>query len=270
MAGHPASSAPRRCRRAQHQATARAKGLLRVDDPESHRGRTRSVGGDEGKAVASGFFIDEIVDVALAIDRDLPGAVAGTGAYPISLNSACKPPGLGMGLSTNPKPSVPIGLAAYTVAAGASSREWTHGEAPVSGWLWLMLFGRKVRAKQRACRYQYARSIHRLSWRCNFDRTANIATATCRRMRRRPASAAMSARSARTASRRNSTMSARTAAAALRHGRSGQPGSGGRAPQPRTAAVRPARPSEIRPRRHRRALRPHSRHRAGGSVNQEP
>jgi hypothetical protein len=31
--------------------------------------------GDKGEAVGSGRFIDEIIDVALAIDRDLPGPV---------------------------------------------------------------------------------------------------------------------------------------------------------------------------------------------------
>jgi hypothetical protein len=34
------------------------------------------VRGDEGKAVGAGLLVDQIIDVALAIDRDLPGAVA--------------------------------------------------------------------------------------------------------------------------------------------------------------------------------------------------
>ena len=44
----------------------------------------------------------------------------------------------------------------------------------------------------------------RRPWRCNFDRTANIATRTCRRTRRRRASAPTNARSVRTASRPSS------------------------------------------------------------------
>ncbi len=32
--------------------------------------------GDEAEAVGAGFFVDEIIDVALAIDRDLLGPVA--------------------------------------------------------------------------------------------------------------------------------------------------------------------------------------------------
>jgi hypothetical protein len=34
------------------------------------------VGGDKGKTVSAEFLVDEIVDVALAIDRDLLGLVA--------------------------------------------------------------------------------------------------------------------------------------------------------------------------------------------------
>ena len=66
------------------------------------------------------------------------------------------------------------------------------------------------------------------SWRCNFGRTANIATRTCRRIQRRRAFAATSARSARTAP-RNSIMYARIAGADLRRGRSVPHGNGGRA-----------------------------------------
>jgi hypothetical protein len=68
--------------------------------------------------------------------------------------------------------------------------------------------------------------LARRPWRCNFDRTANIATGTFRPTQPKPASAAMNARSARTASRPNSAMSARTAVAALHRGRSGPPNHG--------------------------------------------
>ena len=51
-------------------------GPLRIDDAERHRGRARPVRGDKGEAVRARLFVDEIIDVALAIDRDLPGPVA--------------------------------------------------------------------------------------------------------------------------------------------------------------------------------------------------
>ena len=65
-------------------------------------------------------------------------------------------------------------------------------------------------------------------WRCNSDRTANIATRTCRRMRRRRGSAPTNAPSVPIAWRTSCTTSARTAAAASRRGRPAPP-NGGRA-----------------------------------------
>ena len=59
------------------------------------------------------------------------------------------------------------------------------------------------------------------SWRCNFDRTANIATRIFRRIRFKRGSAVMSAPFVPIASRPGLTMCARTAAADLRRGRSG-------------------------------------------------
>ena len=119
------------------------------------------------------------------------------------------------------------------------------------------------------CRFAmigFARADERQSWRCNFDRTANIATATCRRMRWRPASAAMNARSARL--RRDQARQClpelrRRFCAAADPARQGV--AAGRISR-ETAAVRQARPSEVRPRRDRRALRPHPRHCAAGSI----
>src|SRR4051794_12087163 len=52
-------------------------GLPGVDHPEGHRRRAWSVRGDEGKAVRARLLVDEIIDVALPIDRDLFGPVAG-------------------------------------------------------------------------------------------------------------------------------------------------------------------------------------------------
>ena len=51
-------------------------GLLRIDHAKRHRRRAGPVRGDEGKAVGALLLVDEIIDVALAIDRDLPGPVA--------------------------------------------------------------------------------------------------------------------------------------------------------------------------------------------------
>src|SRR3979490_233555 len=72
-----------------------------------------------------------------------------TGAYPISLNSACSCSGRGCAYSTNSKPSVPIGLSAEIVAAGASC-----GNGPMADLLDLsaLIFSRperNVHAKSR-------------------------------------------------------------------------------------------------------------------------
>ena len=48
-----------------------------VDHAKRHRRRAGAVRGDEVVAVGAGRFIDEVVDVALAVDRDLLGAMAG-------------------------------------------------------------------------------------------------------------------------------------------------------------------------------------------------
>src|SRR5262249_51399879 len=47
-----------------------------IDDAERHRWRARSMGCDEVEAVGAQLFVDEVVDVALPIDRDLPRLVA--------------------------------------------------------------------------------------------------------------------------------------------------------------------------------------------------
>src|SRR6185437_16862028 len=72
--------------------------------------------------------------------------------------------------------------------------------------------------KSREIRRRFARAIcddtagkRTTRWRCNFGRTANIATRTCRRIRRKRGSAPMSARSAPIARRTSSTTSARIA-----------------------------------------------------------
>jgi len=67
----------------------------------------------------------------------------------------------------------------------------------------------------------------RRPWRCNSDRTANIATRTCRPLPWKRGSALTSARSVRIAPRTNSATSARTAAVVLSRGRSGRRRSGG-------------------------------------------
>jgi hypothetical protein len=50
-------------------------GLGRIDHAKGHRRRARPVRGDEIEAMGAGRFVDEIIDVALAIDRDLLGLV---------------------------------------------------------------------------------------------------------------------------------------------------------------------------------------------------
>ena len=45
-------------------------GVPRIDDAERHRRRAGSVRGDEVEAVRAGLLVDEVVDVALAIEGD--------------------------------------------------------------------------------------------------------------------------------------------------------------------------------------------------------
>src|SRR3954471_19658179 len=52
-------------------------GLLRIDHAKRHRRRAWPVRRDEAMAMGAGLFVDEIIDIALAIDRDLFGLVAG-------------------------------------------------------------------------------------------------------------------------------------------------------------------------------------------------
>src|SRR6185437_10052281 len=152
------------------------------------RGRTRSVGGDEGKAVASGFFIDEIVDVALAIDRDLPGAVAGDRGISHQPEQRVQLLGLGMGVFDEFEAVGPHRIGGRYRRRRRVMREWTHGESPASGCSVFYLGANCVQNSRHVAINMHV-PFTDSSWRCNFDRTANIATATCRRMRRRPASA---------------------------------------------------------------------------------
>ena len=60
-----------------------------------------------------------------------------------------------------------------------------------------------LRIGRSICDHLFRSNQTRTPWRCNSGRTANIATRTCRRIRRKRGSAAMSARSVRIASRPN-------------------------------------------------------------------
>ena len=55
------------------------EGMLCVDDAPRHRGRAGTVAGDEAGRECPGFGIEDVVDIALAIDRDVPGLVARNG-----------------------------------------------------------------------------------------------------------------------------------------------------------------------------------------------
>src|SRR2546426_36985 len=52
-------------------------GLLRIDHAKRHRRCARTVRRDEAMAVGAGLLVDEVIDVALAIDRDLLALVPG-------------------------------------------------------------------------------------------------------------------------------------------------------------------------------------------------
>src|SRR3954467_11824425 len=85
-----------------------------------------------------------------------------TGAKPISLNSACNSSGLGWAYSTNSKPSVPIGLSALMVAAGASCGNGPMAESPCFVALSFRHILRKVHAKESRFGYDDAQLVHRM------------------------------------------------------------------------------------------------------------
>ena len=73
----------------------------------------------EGLAEAVRLGIDDEIDVALAIEGDLLGAVAGHGAKAQALEQpAAVPAASGAVYSTNSKPSVPMGFGHSFGAAG--------------------------------------------------------------------------------------------------------------------------------------------------------
>jgi hypothetical protein len=84
-----------------------------------------------------------------------------------------------------------------------------------------------IRIGRTICNDPLVQTITRSPWRCNFGRTANIATRICRRIPRKRASVLTNAPSARTAPRAGSTMCAQTAVAVLSRGRSGRQKNGG-------------------------------------------
>ena len=45
--------------------------VLRIDHAECHRWRARPVRGDKAETVGAGLFVNEVIDIALAIDRNL-------------------------------------------------------------------------------------------------------------------------------------------------------------------------------------------------------
>ena len=65
---------------------ARSKGPPRVHHPEGHRRRTRPVSSAKLAAKDAGLRVDDEVDVALTIERDVLGAVLRDGAKPMSPN----------------------------------------------------------------------------------------------------------------------------------------------------------------------------------------
>ena len=85
------------------------------------------MGGDEIKAVAAGLLVDEIVDVALAIDRDLFGLVAGDRRIAHQLEQRVQFLRLGMRIFDELK-----AVGAHRVVGGDGGgrrvvRKWTHG-----------------------------------------------------------------------------------------------------------------------------------------------
>ncbi len=102
-------------------------GLLRIDHPERHRRRTRPVRGNEAETVGAGLFVDEIVDIALAKDRDFLGAVARHRHIAHQLEQRVQRFGIGMRVFDELKA---VGAHRIVGANGRRRRvvrKWTHG-----------------------------------------------------------------------------------------------------------------------------------------------
>src|SRR6266404_5309133 len=66
------------------------EGMLCIDDAPRHRRGTRAVGGNEASRERAGLGIQNEVDVALAIDRDVLGPVPGDGCIAHAPEQLCK------------------------------------------------------------------------------------------------------------------------------------------------------------------------------------
>ena len=104
------------------------------------------------------------------------------------------------------------------------------------------------------------------SWRCNFGRTASIATRICRRIQRRRAFAATNAPSALTVPRTSSPMCVRIAGADLRAANPPRNGMAARCVGREASAIGQARASQICPRRGCSALASDQGYSAGAAV----
>ena len=102
-------------------------GPLRVDHPKRHRRRARPVRGDKGKTVGAGLFVDEIIDVALAIDRDLPGLVARDRRITHQPEQRVQLFGLGMGVFDELEAVGAHRIVGADDRGRRVVRKWTHG-----------------------------------------------------------------------------------------------------------------------------------------------
>ncbi len=100
-------------------------GIFRIPDPEGHGAGAGAVLGGEGGREGIGLGVDDVVHVALAIERDVLRTVTrDRRVKPMSSSTVLSAAGSGWANSTNSKPSVPIGLWALISAGGAS---WGKG-----------------------------------------------------------------------------------------------------------------------------------------------
>ena len=98
-----------------------------VDHPERHRRRARAVGGDKVKTMGAGFFVDEVVDVALAVDRDLPGAVTRDRGIAHQLEQRVQRPRVGMRVFDELETIGTHRIVGADDRGRRVVRKWTHG-----------------------------------------------------------------------------------------------------------------------------------------------
>ena len=137
-------------------------GLLRIDHAERHRRRAGAMRGNEAMAMGAGLLVDEIIDIALAIDGDLLGPVAGDRRVAHQPEQRVQFFGIRVRIFDELET---VGAHRIVGADGGGRRvvrKRTHGEnSRKLIWINIGRIRRKVHANRPALGYNDARFVHR-------------------------------------------------------------------------------------------------------------